>query len=319
MDATLVRHGHDVAATGEPDQGGGHKGQDDAEDDLTGGQGLVEPAAADGAGDDDAGDDADGPRDEPPHPGLDGPAQHALGHHLAGHGAHDARRRARQEQRQGEQGARGGGQVLAQESVDAEEVGVGGGGRGVERGARHDEDGRIDKQGEREERRRELHDRILEAGPDGVDGRAVFLALFVLRDEGDHVAVLLVNLPQPWLDHTRAQEDGVRHDRGSHDSAGQVDPVAFHHRRRGQVALEHLPGRRVSDVGQLDAEAHHDTQYQAHDEVLEETESRHGAVGPVEKEQDEHVDEGDGTSRHERNVQKKIQCDGGTNDLFTTC
>lgn len=92
---------------------------------------------------------------------------------MPGNRADDARRGAGEEEGERKDGTCGGGERGGEQGVDAEEVG----GRSVrvvgEGGARHDEDGRVDKEGEDAQREGEFGDGVGEAGADGGEGGAV--------------------------------------------------------------------------------------------------------------------------------------------------
>ena len=98
-------------------------------------------------------------------------------------------------------------------------------------------------------------------------------------------AVGFVEVAESGLDDTGAEEDGVGHYGCAEDAAGEVDAVAFDDGGGGEVALEDFAGGGVLDVGELDAEADHDAEDHAHDEVLEEAETGHAAVCAVEEEE----------------------------------
>jgi len=118
-------HAHDVSAGAEPNQWRGGNGQHDGEHNLSGVEGGAQTLAADGSGDDDARDDGDGAGGEAAHPRPHAPADLAFRHDLAGHGAHDAGRAAREEQRQREDGGRYRCQCRTEQRVHCEEVRVG--------------------------------------------------------------------------------------------------------------------------------------------------------------------------------------------------
>ena len=172
LSTALVPHGHVPTAASEPDQRRTRDGQNHAERDLGAHERVADALASDGASDDDARSYADAACDEAADPRLDGPAELALGDHLAGDGADDAGGGAREEQGEGEDGTGEGGERAAEESVDVEEGGVcvggadGGVGR-VEGGARDDEDGAVDEEGEGGEGEGQLRRRDGQAVPDG--------------------------------------------------------------------------------------------------------------------------------------------------------
>jgi hypothetical protein len=88
IDVTGLDHGHDLAAACEVDQRGRDEGEDPTQDDLGGGQGVVEAASTYCGGDYDAGNNADAAGQKTTDPRSEGPIDHAFAHHLAGDGAY---------------------------------------------------------------------------------------------------------------------------------------------------------------------------------------------------------------------------------------
>ena len=117
-------HLHDVGAGAEPNERRSSNRQHDRQHDLRRLQSSAEALAANGRGNDDAGDDGDGAGGKTAHPRAHAPPDLALGHDLAGHGAHDAGGRAGQQQRQREDGGGGGRERRAEQRVHREEVRV---------------------------------------------------------------------------------------------------------------------------------------------------------------------------------------------------
>lgn len=268
---TLQRvDGHDVTATGEPDQRRRDKGQNHTEADLTGGQSLIQTLPADGSSNDDTWNNADGTGDESAHPWLNGPMKHTLRHHLAGHGTNNTGRGSREQQRNGKESPSGLGQILTQKVVYAKEVRFCSFGLWVEGRTRDDENGRVDEQGKREERGGEFDDGILQARLDRIDGGDVLEVFVVLFIEHD-MAVLSVKILETRLDDSRAQEDGMRHDSGTDDAAREVDPIALDNGRGRKIASEDLTSGGVLQVGELNTEADHDAQDQTHDKELKQS------------------------------------------------
>ena len=171
LDRPRRPHGHVAAAAGEVDERCRDEGERDGERDLAPVQSGGEAVLSDGRGDYDAGCDADGAGDEAAEPGSGGPAEGALGDHLAGDGADDACGDARQEEGEGKDCAGCWGDGGGEEGVDGEEGGVGGG--GGEGGAGEDEERGVDEEGEGEEGDGEFGYGVFERGADGGEGGLV--------------------------------------------------------------------------------------------------------------------------------------------------
>ncbi|PMB67043.1 hypothetical protein BM221_006705 [Beauveria bassiana] len=320
---------HVAAAAGKVNERQRGKGQDGAEDDLGGVEGGVEAFAANGGGDDERRRDADGAGDEAAHPGLDLPAQGALGDHLAGNGADDAGGDAREQEGEGKDGADGRGDALGEEGVDAKDVGVEGLGVLVERGAGDDEDGRVDKEGKGEERGAELDDGVLEAVFDGgLRGHVDNLVVAVLtgrrrrrrgqrrRRRGGNEPLLGVVLLQTRLHDAGPEKQRVRHDGGAEDTAGLVQRLRLDQLPRGHEAAKDVADARLVNHGELYAEADDDAEHEQADKELKQAQALHGAVGAV-KDEDEHdVDNGEGDAGDERQARdQQVEGNGGANDL----
>ena len=78
--------------------------------------------------------------------------------------------------------------------------------------------------------------------------------------------------------------------------------------------MKHLPNGRLN-LAQLEAKAHHDTQYKKHDKHLERAQRPHGATRPVKHQDDEDVHDGNGAARHERHLDEDVERNGGADDL----
>ncbi|KAJ3484503.1 hypothetical protein NLG97_g7037 [Lecanicillium saksenae] len=208
--------------------------------------------------------------------------------------------------------------------VDAKDVGLERLRVVVERGARDDEDGRVDKERKGEERGAELDDGVLEAVLDGGLGGDVedlLLASLAGRAVGHDglvgdEALLGVVLLQSRLDDARPEEQAVRHDGGAEDAAGLVQGRRLDELLGGEVPAEDVPDARFLDEGELDAEAHDDADDEGADKQLKQAQALHRAVRAV-KDEDEHdVDDGERDARDERQLgDEQVERDGGANDF----
>ncbi len=92
-------------------------------------------------------------------------------------------------------------------------------------------------------------------------------------------------------------------------------PLRFDHGGRGQISSKDLPDAGIANVGQLHAKGYDDAKHQGDDEAFEGSQALHGSRWIIEEQDDEHIDEGQGTTGHERDSKQQIQGDGGPNDL----
>lgn len=146
-----------------------------------------------------------------------------------------------------------------------------------------------------------------------MDARAVLL--LVIKGLRAMHTYRLIKMPQARLDDATTEEDAMGHDGRAEDAAGEVDAIALDDGAGGDVAAEHFAGGGVLDVAELNAEADHDAEDEGHNEVLEEAEADHAAVGAVEEEEDKDVDESDGAAGDEGDVEEEVEGDGGADDF----